>query len=416
MTCIKRMLTTAAAVLALTAAAQADTTIELWSFLERGPANARTQSIDKILTGFEKANPGVRVNVVVIDWQEISPMLLRGARSGQVPDVAMIFSAVLPIPVAAGAVMPLEDRIGEWSAERKEDTVIFPQAQSDEHIYALPYEMRVTGIMYRKDLLEKAGIEPPKTLEELAAVAKQLKPEGGVGVGLGFSPAKPDAGMDWFVPTLVGMGGAPLTEDGKANFDTPEMRKLVGWVKDLVDSGVLPLDVALLGDNDVQTFAEAGKTVFLPKMTHRLGTIRTNSGLGEAYQMMDAPTFDPAKPAPAYVQGWNLVIPKGAKHPDEAWKLIDYWTSAEVQLEQSKDAGYLPVLRSVAGDEAFKDAGYMQWALEYAAREPLQFDWPDNYFTLYSTLATMVSDVISGRMDFDAAAAKAETAYNEAIK
>ena len=312
--------------------------------------------------------------------------------------------------------MPLDDKLAEWSAERKQDTVIFPQAQADGHVYALPYEMRVTGIMYRKDMLDEAGATPPKTLDEMIDVAKQLQPEGGLGVGLGFSPAKPDAGMDWFVPTLVGMGGNPLTPEGKANFNTPEMRKLVAWVERLVDEGLLPIDAALLGDNDVQTYAEAGKTVFLPKMTHRLKTIRENSGLGDAYQMMDAPTFDADKPAPAYVQGWNLVIPQGAEHPDLAWKLVEHWTDAEVQLQQSKDAGYLPMRRSVADDEAFEDSAYMQWALEYAAEHPLEFDWPENYFTLYSTLATLVSDVVSDRMSFEEAAVKAEKSYDQAIQ
>ena len=99
-----RVLMATACACMLNGPALAETTIELWSFLERGPANLRTQALDRILTTFEEANPGTKVNVVVIDWQEIGPMLLRASRSGQTPDVAMIFSAVLPIPVAAGAL------------------------------------------------------------------------------------------------------------------------------------------------------------------------------------------------------------------------------------------------------------------------------------------------------------------------
>ena len=280
-------------------------------------------------------------------------------------------------------------------------------------LYALPLELRVTGIMYRKDLLDAAGIEPPRTLDELAEVAGELRPEDGVGIAVGFSPAKPDAGMDWFVPTLIGLGSKPLNEDGSANFDTPEMRKLLSWIHGLVhEKQLIPLDVALLGDNDVQLYADSGKTVFLPKMTHRLETIRKSSGLGDAYQMMDALTFDADHPAPAYLQGWNLLIPTGSAHPDLAWKLIEHWTSPEIQLYQAENAGYIPVRSSVAQDPALADRGHIQWALAYANEAPLEFEWPENYFALYTTLAEMVSEVISDRMTIDEAIAAAEESYD----
>jgi ABC-type glycerol-3-phosphate transport system substrate-binding protein len=127
---------------------------------------------------------------------------------------------------------------------------------------------------------------------------------------------------------------------------------------------------------------------------------------------MAAPTFDPDHPAPAYLQGWNLLIPTGSAHPDLAWKLIEHWTSPEIQLYQAENAGYIPVRSSVAQDPALADRGHIRWALDYAGQAPLEFDWPENYFALYATLAEMVSEVISERMTIDEAIAAAEKSYD----
>jgi ABC-type glycerol-3-phosphate transport system substrate-binding protein len=76
----------------ITTGALADTNIVLWSNLGRGGENIRTQVLDHVLTTFEEENPGVTVEVVVIDFKEMAPMLLRAARAEQMPDISMMFS------------------------------------------------------------------------------------------------------------------------------------------------------------------------------------------------------------------------------------------------------------------------------------------------------------------------------------
>jgi ABC-type glycerol-3-phosphate transport system substrate-binding protein len=51
---------------------------------------------------------------------------------------------------------------------------------------------------------------------------------------------------------------------------------------------------------------------------------------------------------PVFVEGWNPGIPVAAKEPDLAWKLMALWTSPEIQVMQSKTAGYLPMRKSAA--------------------------------------------------------------------
>jgi len=417
---IKCALTMLCILLGLTRVAAAQTTIELWTFLNPSDGDVRSKTLAEVISSFEAANPGVKVKPTVMEWTEIGPALLRASAAQRVPDLTMMFSGVIAIHVAAKTIQPLDAYLAKWPKESLQDIVILPSARDREgHVYGLPWELRVAGVMYRKDLLDKAGLTPPKTLPELAEDAKKLGIAEGVGIAVGFSPTKPDAAMDWMIPTLIGMGAKPLNPDGSANFRTPEMKKLVTYVYDLVHTyKIVPLDVALQGDDQVQSFAEAGRTVFMPKMTHRLNFIRDKSNLGQNYQMMASPTFDPEKPAPAYVQGWNLSIPRGAKSPEAAWKLIEHWTSKDIQVLQGTKAGYLPVRASAAADPAFgaPASAHIKWAQEYSAKYPLEFEWPTNISLLYTTLARAVSTIISDRGKMDEALGAAEQAYNAGRK
>jgi len=417
---ITRRLTIAGAIslgFAGAALAQSPTTIELWSFLDPAADNVRSKTLKHVLDTFEAANPGIKVKTSVIQWQEISPQLMRGARAGRTPDVVMLFSPNLGVHLAAGTLHPLDAELSKASS--RDDLIILPAGRDKQgRTHAVPWEMRVTGIMYRKDLLDAAGMTLPKTLPELADTAQKIGGEGRIGFGVGFNAAQPTAAMEWFIPTAVGMGAKVLNPDGTAAFAGPEMVRLTEYIADLVKRRVVPLDVALLGDNDVQQFAESGRTTFLVKASHRFQFIRDKAGISEGYQMMAFPTFEPGRPAPAIVQSWNLAIPKASKTKEAAFKLIQHWTSPEIQAYQAEKAGYLPVRRSVASQPAFKDAknAHIDWALTYAAEHPLDFDWPENTEFLYATLARAIEQVVTGKSGAKEALAAAEASYNNGLK
>jgi multiple sugar transport system substrate-binding protein len=143
------------------ALAQTQTTIELWSFLDPVQDNARSKALKHVIDTFETANPSIKVKTSVIQWQEISPQLLRAARAGRVPDVVMIFSPQLQMQIAAGTLAPLDDRLAKMP-DRSDLVVLSEGKDRKGATYAVPWEMRVSGIMYRKDLLEKQGCRCPR--------------------------------------------------------------------------------------------------------------------------------------------------------------------------------------------------------------------------------------------------------------
>jgi ABC-type glycerol-3-phosphate transport system substrate-binding protein len=391
--------------------------IEVWTFIGPGDKNIREKTMAGVVESFKAKNPGIEVTLNVMPWQQLSPTLLRASKAGQVPDVAMLYSPSMPAHIAAGTLSPLKPYLDTWSAETRTDLVRLPETLDRQgNVFGVPWEMRVSGLVYRDDLLKAAGKRPPQSMKEWADTAAALAKDDIVGMALGFGPEAPSIAAGWFLTTLVGSGAKVLNDDGTAAFVSPQAERLVQWVKDLVTNhkDALPQSVALQGLEQAQNLFIARKAAFLPTSTQRVGFIRERSTLGEAVKMTAYPGFEEGRPSPALVQSWSLVIPKGAKQPAAAWKFIDHWTSTAVQVESARTAGYVPVRRSALADPWFKEpsAEMIRWAVDYAATSPLRFNFPENTEALYDTWAKMFGQVLANRMSPKEALAWAETEYN----
>jgi ABC-type glycerol-3-phosphate transport system substrate-binding protein len=407
----------AAAALAFSGALHAQK-IELWTFVGPGQENVRERAMAQVVETFKAKNPGIEVNVTVMPWQQLSPTLLRASKAGQVPDVAMLYSPSMPAHMAAGTLSPLKSYMDAWPAAERADLVRLPETVDRQgNPFGVPWEIRVSGMGYRADLLKAAGKGAPRSIKEWGETAAAVSTNDIAGIAIGFSPEAPSVAAGWFLTTLVGSGVKVLTDDGKAAFNTPQAERLVQWVLDLSTKGnktALPANVALQGLEQAQTLFIAQKAAFLPQSSQRFEFIRERSKLGENLKLAAYPGWEEGKPSPALVQSWSLVIPKGAKNPAAAWKFIEHWTSASVQIESAKMAGYVPVRSSSLKDPWFNDpkADTIRWAVDYAAKYPLKFNFPENTEALYDTWAKMFGNVLTARMSPKEALAWAEQEYN----
>ncbi len=63
-----------------------ESTLQFWSWLNPADTNPRAVVQTKLIAAFEKSNPGVKVNVQVVDWRTIPQQLLQATAAGQGPD------------------------------------------------------------------------------------------------------------------------------------------------------------------------------------------------------------------------------------------------------------------------------------------------------------------------------------------
>lgn len=403
----------AAMLLGISSVQAQDTVLELWANRAPNPENARGAALKFVLDDFEAKHPGVKVNVTVIDYLEMSPSLLRAVRAQQPPDIAMLYSPFIRAHMAAGTLEPLDAIV---NSDAGEDVIILPIAQADGHTYALPWEIRVMGLIYRADLFAEAGAPFPKTHGELVAALKAIQAKHGMGgYGVSFDPVRSIGALEWFTPLAVGLGAKVLNDDGTAAFNDPAVITLLETLKGLVADGVIdPASIFISGDEMQQRF-EGGRVPMFSDGTHQLESSREATGLGEAVAFAPVPDFDADHQTPALVQGWNLVIPKGSPHPDLAAELIEHWISAEIQAEQTRQAGYLPANRQVAGSDEFNDSRFEHVRRAFTAidRGTFDFNWPENSELLNDVLSRMIAEVLTDKATVADAISNAERAYNE---
>jgi len=372
--------------------------------------------VAEVIRTFETENPGVTVHTTVMAWTQIDLAILKGALAGRTPDIAMVNSGRIQREIGADALMPLDPYLAKLTPADRDDLIIPSSGIKDGKHYGIPYDIRVYGYHYRQDLLEKAGLKVPMTFDELVAAAKKMQEMQGpgfVGIGMHFDPSE-DGAEKFFVPAVVTLGGPILHKDGTADFVTPEAIKVIEFVRDLVQKDkVMPLDVGMMGAG-VRQLTEAGRVGFYFEGSHWLLSLRQKLPPGGKLDFMPVPTFAGGW-QPAMVEAWELAIPTAAKQPDLAWKLIQHWTSRDIQLQQVEKVGYLPVRRSLGNDPSLNtpDMLHVKMLVKFIADDSLKFAWPENVAALQDALGHAIVNVMADKQTPEAALREAENNYNK---
>jgi multiple sugar transport system substrate-binding protein len=201
---------------------------------------------------------------------------------------------------------------------------------------ALPMLTDAYGLYYNVDLLEKKGFSaPPKTLSELADMAKKLteyNADGSIKVA-GFMPI-----LGFYSGNTVNTyghayGAQWYDSGGKPSLSTdPNWAAMLQWQKSLVDTlgyDKLQKFAAKLGGGDSEWSAshgfEQGKIAMMLDGEWRTAFIAADKSKVN-YATAFPPTADDHTDlyGAGQVGGTIIGIPKGAKHPAESWLLVKY--------------------------------------------------------------------------------------------
>ncbi len=126
--------------------------------------------------------------------------------------VAVVANGSLVPLLNDGLVRPLDDLVAKHGAQLQPNQLI----KIDGKIMAIAFMANAQHLMYRKSVLEAAGIAPPKTYEDVVAAAVMLKEKGEIASPLvaNFKPGW-DLGEE-FINMYMGYGGE-FFEAGTAN-------------------------------------------------------------------------------------------------------------------------------------------------------------------------------------------------------
>ena len=342
-------------------------TLTMWGTYGNGGNTAQTDILTKtLIPKFEQLNPGVTVNYVDIPYDSLKQKLTTGAAGGQLPDVVRSDIGWVAQFAKLGVFAQLDDNMPAWASLSK---AVYPGTLATNlwngHYYGLPLDTNTRVLITSDDALKAAGrTEPPKTFDDLKAMADKLK---GTKVQL-FA----DGGLQgWNILPWIWSGGGEITD--------PKLTKSTGYLDSDKNVATVQMLVDLYNAKQIPNL-----------ITGNQGATSTSDGLptGKYATIFDGPwmrdiwkgqypKFSPVyAPIPAgdggsvsVVGGEDIVMTKSSQHQDAAKAFLAFTQSKDFQLDMAK-SGQMTVVSAYGGQEVSADPYLKVFAAQLATAKP----------------------------------------------
>ena len=308
-------------------AGEAKTTIDVWVGRGKDWAEVIKTLCDSAFTA--QSGIAVRMNIIPSGTLStgVNPLLL-AISAGNAPDVALGVASNVPVEYA------LRNAVADLSGFDGFDQVtgsLLPQVLVpfgyNGGVYGLPETMYFRCMFYRRDIVEEYDLLLPDTWDEMYKTTLPRVYENGMQV---YIPG-------WFDMFLLSNGGTYYTEDGKRSaLDTKEAYTAFEQYIETYTvygaptnanffnrfrTGEIPIGLGDYGTY-VQLLAAA------PELSGRWG-IMPLPGVVKADGTVDRSTS-------GYVGEADIILATSEKK-EEAWELIRWWLSADVQTEYGRE-------------------------------------------------------------------------------
>jgi len=306
-----------------------------------------------IARDFERAHPGVRVNLVEgPQATDLRENLYTASLLARDPTFDLVYMDVTWAAkfAAAGWLVALDDRLAE--AERR---AFLPAALAaggfEGRLYRVPVRTDVGLLYYRRDRLEDAGLPPPETFEQLAHAAAALQSPPDVW-GFVWQGKQYEGLVCAFTEVLRGHGGFwvdPATRE--VGLDRPEAEAALAFlVRCAREAPISPPGVTTYQEEESRRLFQDGRAIFLRNWPYawRLAQAEDSPVRGRVgvLPMVRAPGGQAA----GTLGGWGLGISSFSRRPDLAMEFIRFATSLASQRALCAPTGYAPARR-----EAYRD-------------------------------------------------------------
>jgi len=376
--------------------AQDEVIIDWWHIQTQ---EERATVYEELATTFEEANPGVDIQITILENEAFKSQIITVMQAGDPPD---LFHSWGGGPLWAFAQAGLTRDISEWmdaddGAWRNSfasQGVVDLWGLNGEQ-YGAPYNFGPVGMWYNKAIVEELGFDPEnpyETWDEFLAVIEAAQGAGIAPIAVGESEKWP--GHFWFAYLALRLGGGEAYTaafDRSGSFTDQPFVDSYQYIIDLVDMGAFQEGFLGMGYGDAGGMFERGEAVF-----HLMGTWDVGFGpdvcdcepLGENRGWAKFPVIEGGAGNPTDVFGGGDGYAVGANAPDEAIEFLKYLTSAEAQEKQA--LWTLPT--NVEGGDYLADNPYGDAWLDAMAEATVIVSFLDQFYP--PALGEAVNDTV----------------------
>ncbi len=390
--------------------------ISIWE----GWTGAEQKEFLHLVSLYEKANPGVKVNWLYVNNDNTLQKVLTAVRGGSTPDIAYLYGSWAPNVAKIPQVVNLTKVVAKpsvnwndfWVGERDVATV-------NGKVIGVPALVDNLAVVYNKTLFAQAGLEPPApnwTWAQFQADAKALTKPAIKQYGTAYvTPGSEDTVWHWEAMLWEAGGQILNSSNTKAAFDSPAGLTSLNTLRTMaVTDHSMYLDPA---DSAYANLFNSGKIGMVvtgpwdlsafPNVHDGVQVMPEYPGTGAGHQTISGP------------DNW-VVFNNGAAQVSSAEKFL-LWLTAPAQVKAwSQATGDLPTRQSVSTEPGFTAA--MNTALPgvdtfIANLANVKQSRPQiaTYPQISQVLGTMIVSVLLGKSAPKAALAAAAAKVNSIL-
>jgi len=300
---------------------------------------------------FEAANPGTKIQIEVVPWDNLQQKLTTDISAGANSDLSIIGTRWLLDYVRQGVVAPLDSYVTPEFKGRFIETFLTPSVL-DGKVYGLPIAASARAVYYNKDVFAKAGYDTlPATWAEFKTAAEKIKASGSGVFPFGLQGKEIETDVYYYYG--LWSEGGEIIKDGKSGLDSPAAIEAAKLYKSFIDGGLTQPGVTSYNREDVQNLFKQGKVATVITAPFLSGQIKK-----EAPNLNYGVAAIPAGPSGdhgTYGVTDSIVLFANSKVKDEAWKFLDFLFTTDQRVAFDKVEGFLPVNAEEAKNPLFAD-------------------------------------------------------------
>jgi ABC-type glycerol-3-phosphate transport system substrate-binding protein len=330
-------------------------TVRMWTWY-----GEQRDQLPPLIKEFEESHPNIKIqNRIFGDSDSYLPALQASVSAGDPPDIYA--PHVLAIEYGkAGIGLDLKDALGGDFLEG-----FFPSTNAEYSDagkqYALGWMAQTFGIFYNPQILDKAGVEPPETWDDLSAAAEQIRTKTGV-IPCALTNNPGPSGLDFMLPLITQVTDDPeLVLDldmqrNNASWDSPPVVEALAMVKRLVGENIFEPGInGVTGDQAASMFFTGKAAMFYSGSWNPQGFNQSApKEFLDIYEVAETPAWkDGAQHWCANQAGAGLAVSAASKNVDASVEFLKWLYEPERYAKIMDESHSMP--STIAAAEGISD-------------------------------------------------------------
>ena len=365
---------------------------------------------DEAAKAFEAANPGTKIQIEVVPWDNLQQKLTTDISAGANADLSIIGTRWLLDYVSQGVVAPLDSYVTPDFKARFIGTFLSPSIMNGK-VYGLPIAASARAMYYNKDVFNKAGYSSaPATWADFKTAAEKIKASGGGVFPFGLQGKEIETDVYFYY--AMWSNGGEIVKDGKSGLDSKAAIDAAKLYKSFIDGGLTEPGATSYNREDVQNLFKQGKVatvITAPFLSGQIKKEAPNLNYGVA-PIPAGPNGDQG----TYGVTDSIVLFANSKVKDEAWRFLDFIFTTDQRTKFDKVEGFLPVNAEEAKNPMFaddRDLKVFASLLPKARFAPVIPGWED----IAQTTSNAIQKIYLGQGEIEPTLKEAATKVNETL-